>query len=675
VQPINRYVKPDFSMKKNSFFPNIFFLRTAVVVYCCLFIFASPAVSQLSKDSLSDLPFSDFHIHTSFKNYYRYVENPDSTILYGDRPGFINQKYGSTDWIPYVKKPKDKKDGKESNMGNYDQADYANLKGLRGSVLCMSITPPEKIMLASKSERWINYHLVTKMSIKRQEVLADENNSSFKEFMGEYYYAINQDSVHGLTKILVAKNNADLKRIIQDGGIGLVITAEGGHVLFGNEVLSKIKNVKSKDCDTPCRVEILGNIEKLRELPHHVFFITVAHFGWNKMFGNAKSLDKPGLRRDLLTTATLSDDFKKNMFAKYGNGIIGNVRSYNFTDTIIWVNGHRMKITLPYSRDEYRSDIGWQVMRKLLDADHDFKNPIYLDCKHMDIEARFQYYEYVDSVNKIRKAEGKKPIPIIASHIGLSGKRRPVAVATAQYPLSNSYEELIFGPTFYKIQMNDHDLYWRNYTRLLRPEDREIYFGKNEKADLTSFNPFEGTANYNTLGWFYPWEINFCDEEIKYIYASDGIIGLNLDRRILGFTMPNYNWRYRKFLRRKFIDLYGKDHFVLDDGTPINFEDYYIAEPLLRNIFRVVEECGRHDSTAWDHVAIGSDFDGFIQPIQLSPTAESIPLFHRKMVTFVKAFTEIHNEQNMLYGLSAEQVMEKFFYLNGRDFIFRNFQD
>jgi microsomal dipeptidase-like Zn-dependent dipeptidase len=89
----------------------------------------------------------------------------------------------------------------------------------------------------------------------------------------------------------------------------------------------------------------------------------------------------------------------------------------------------------------------------------------------------------------------------------------------------------------------------------------------------------------------------------------------------------------------------------------------------------VVEICGRNDSTAWDHIAIGSDFDGFIQPIQLSPTAESIPLFHKKMITFVQVFTEIHNMQYLLYGLSPQTVMRKFFYTNGRDFIFKNFQD
>jgi microsomal dipeptidase-like Zn-dependent dipeptidase len=616
--------------------------------------------------------FSDLHIHTSFKNYYRHIPHPDSTISDATTG---NRRYSKTNWLPFEKDITDKKDGNESNLGNYDQANYANLKGLNGSVLCLSITPLEKVMLATKSDRWINYKFVTHMPLKRQEVIADERNSSFKEFLGEYYYTINQDSIYRGTKILLAKNNADLKRIINDGGIGLVMTMEGGHVLFGNDVLSKIENLKSGGCDTPCRNEILGNIDKLRALDHHVFFITVAHFGWNKMFGNAKSLDKPGMRRGLLTMASLSDGFKKSVFAKYGEGIINNVHEGAYIDTATMIGNKRISVEIPYGYEDQKTDLGYVVMNKLLDAEHDYKNPIYIDVKHMDIKARFQYYNLIDSLNTIRKAEGKKLIPIIASHIGLSGKKRPVAFATALYPLNDSYEELIFGSVFYKVQANEHDDFWRAYTKMLPEETRALYMEHYNKEIHTSFNPFVDNINFNTIGWFYPWGINFCDEEIKHIYASDGIIGLNLDRRILGFTMTQYNSQYKKQLRKKFRNVYNAEELKTKEGTAITFDEYYLSEPLLRNIFHIIEECGVEDATAWNHIAIGSDYDGFIQPIKLSPTAESIPVFHKKMIAFLKIFVEIHNKKDLLFGLSPEEAMQKFFYLNGKNFIFKYFQE
>lgn len=616
--------------------------------------------------------FSDFHIHTSFKNYYRYIPTPDSTIA---DAASGNRRYSGTNWIPFEKDKKDKRKGKESNLGNYDQANYANLKGMGGSVLCLSITPLEKVMLASKGDRLINNKFVTHMSMKRQEVIANENNSSFKEFLGEYYYTINQDSVRDGTKILLARNNADLKRIIKEGGIGLVMTMEGGHVLFGNDVLSKIEAIKSSGCDTPCRNEILGNIDKLRKLEHHTFFITVAHFGWNKMFGNAKSLDKPGMRRGLLTMASLSDGFKQSVFAKYGDGIIGSTHTGPYIDTSILIASDKIHLKMPYSATDTKSDIGYAVIDKLLDAEHDYQNPIYIDVKHMDLKARFQYYTIIDSINTIRKAQGKKLIPIIASHIGLSGKKRPVAFATGLYPLSDSYEELIFGSTFYKIQANEHDAFWRAYTKLLPREVRALYVENYKESIHESFNPFADNINFNAIGWFYPWGINFCDEEIKHIYASDGMIGLNLDRRILGFTMPNYDWRYKKNMRQKFRNIYNADEYKTRYGMSFSFEDYYLSEPLLRNIFHIIEECGVADATAWDHIAIGSDYDGFIQPVKLAPTAESIPMFHEKMIAFLRIFVEIHNKKELLYGLTPEVAMDKFFYLNGKNFIFKYFQD
>lgn len=91
-------------------------------------------------------PFADFHIHTSFKNYYRYVKDPDSTISYANDPEYLQKRYGSTNWIPFAPKRGAKRKGVESNMANYDQGDYATLAGLGGSVLCMSITPPEKVI-------------------------------------------------------------------------------------------------------------------------------------------------------------------------------------------------------------------------------------------------------------------------------------------------------------------------------------------------------------------------------------------------------------------------------------------------------------------------------------------------------------------------------------------------
>lgn len=611
--------------------------------------------------------FSDLHIHSSLKSYYRNVPHPDSALKGTDN------LYGTKNWTLFEASKKDKLSGKESNLANYDQAGYANLKGLNGSVLCLSVTPMEKAMLTTSRDRWLNYKAGTRIPIKRQEVIVAKDNSPFKEFMGEYSFTAQQDSVHD-GMIRLARNNSDLKRIVGKNGIGVVLTIEGGHTLFGSNISSDLERTKSSGCDAPCRAEILDNIDKLHQLPHRVFFMTLAHFGWNKMVGNSKSLDKPGLRRGMLTMASLSDDFKNAVLAKHGEGIIGRIHEGPLTDTSAIIHDKRIHIKMPYAHSDAKSDLGFTVINKLLDTENDYKNPIYIDVKHLDLMARFQYYTMIDSLNKIRKAEGKKLIPIIASHVGLSGKKRPVAFATELHPLNNSYEELIFGPVFYKVQRDDHDAFWRAYTSLLPASSRRFWVENYNPEIHGSFNPFVDNINFNNVGWFYPWGINLCDEEIKHIYASDGIIGIILDRRVLGFYMSNYSRRYKKNLRQKFLNVY-EDNKIKTGNATITFDDYYLSEPLLRNILHVIEECGVADATAWEHIAIGSDYDGFIQPIHLAPTTESIPAFHKKMVACLKAYIAIHNKKDLLYGLSPEKAMDNFFYLNGRNFIFKYFQD
>ncbi|MCW3466280.1 hypothetical protein [Chitinophaga nivalis] len=136
-------------MRIFSYKPRQLQLLTKRTIYLAVAVLSIVSATQAQqRDSTRYRSFSDFHIHTSFKNYYRFVKDPDSTILHAGNPAYLNKKYGHTDWLAHTKKAKDKRHGKESNMGNYDQSNYANLQGPGGSILCMSITPPEKIMLS-----------------------------------------------------------------------------------------------------------------------------------------------------------------------------------------------------------------------------------------------------------------------------------------------------------------------------------------------------------------------------------------------------------------------------------------------------------------------------------------------------------------------------------------------
>ncbi len=127
---------------------------------------------------------------------------------------------------------------------------------------------------------------------------------------------------------------------------------------------------------------------------------------------------------------------------------------------------------------------GWAVIRELLSLDDSNQidiskgRRILVDLKHMNVVSRNDYYQQIitpliGTVNQI---------PVIASHCCYSG-----IDTIAQ--LTN---------------------------------------------DMKNENNGSSVEKYGTA--FYPWNINLCDEEIRLIFASGGIIGLNFDQGVLGIS-------------------------------------------------------------------------------------------------------------------------------------------
>lgn len=97
-------------------------------------------------------------------------------------------------------------------------------------------------------------------------------------------------------------------------------------------------------------------------------------------------------------------------------------------------------------------------------------------------------------------------------------------------------------------------------------------------------------------------------------------------------------------------------------------------------VFYIVKQSGRPDSTAWDHIGFGSDFDGFINPLDICQTSADVPKFQDYLIKAIPFFLKIHKEyqlkndsQGLLYKLSAERTMKKFFYENGLRLITKYF--
>lgn len=103
-------------------------------------------------------------------------------------------------------------------------------------------------------------------------------------------------------------------------------------------------------------------------------------------------------------------------------------------------------------------------------------------------------------------------------------------------------------------------------------------------------------------GGYYAWGINLAAEDVHEVHASGGLIGLCLDRRIAGIAAGQRVGR-GQHARALLTQILGiVDAVYADDRIP-----------------------AAHKPSIWNCIAIGSDYDGAINPLGAYKTAESLP--------------------------------------------------
>lgn len=160
-----------------------------------------------------------------------------------------------------------------------------------------------------------------------------------------------------------------------------------------------------------------------------------------------------------------------------------------------------------------------------------------------------------------------------------------------------------------------------------------------------------GENDFSFKDSFYQWGINMSDEDVKVIVESGGIIGLSFDQRIVG------------------IDLATRP------ATPKGWTWY-----LANNIFAFVRACVdgnlNQPYRIWDCIGLGTDFDGFIDPVNPFGSAER---FGYCMTLLLDYFKELGEPTKRYLGLlenpyTPEQVVEKIAWKNAYEFAVRNFK-
>lgn len=167
------------------------------------------------------------------------------------------------------------------------------------------------------------------------------------------------------------------------------------------------------------------------------------------------------------------------------------------------------------------------------------------------------------------------------------------------------------------------------------------------------------TKKVKSLG-FNAADINFFYEELKIIQQSKGIFGLQLDeRRIYDAKLKNEVFEHAE----KKMTKYGKKR--LRKGA------YYIW----RQIEKIGDYLDQEGLSAWDVQALGTDYDGIINPLNGWWTSRELKDLGPYLTHHASDFLKTHRGQTLkdFNKLSAEEIVEKFMSTNAIEFIKRNF--
>lgn len=146
--------------------------------------------------------------------------------------------------------------------------------------------------------------------------------------------------------------------------------------------------------------------------------------------------------------------------------------------------------------------------------------------------------------------------------------------------------------------------------------------------------------------------INFYDEELILLAKSGGIIGLQLDERRVASEQTLKTTRHAT-----------RRHKIM----------HYRSELLWNQIQHILEVLDAEGMFAWDCMAIGSDFDGIIDPLNAFWTAEELPylsdFLERHAYNYVQK-GRIHHEFNKI---PAGEMIDRVMTLNAMAFLQKHF--
>ncbi|MBL7767913.1 MAG: hypothetical protein JNK20_03020 [Flavipsychrobacter sp.] len=189
--------------------------------------------------------------------------------------------------------------------------------------------------------------------------------------------------------------------------------------------------------------------------------------------------------------------------------------------------------------------------------------------------------------------------------------------------------------------------------------------------------------------------INLYDEEIVDIIRSGGLIGLSMDQRILGFPADTigYQWNMLPTDLEYISEAEAADFFhpftdpadvpiINDPEAALTGDEVQEQEPVtvevhysyflnqLFHFLRVAKQARIPLRKAIQHICIGSDFDGLINPIDCCNNATELPAFRTEIHRRLKRGKKIWEQAGISKSeVDVDALVEGLFYENAVQFL------
>ncbi|WP_026808433.1 amidohydrolase family protein [Arenibacter latericius] len=315
------------------------------------------------------------------------------------------------------------------------------------------------------------------------------------------------------------------------------------------------------------------------------------------------------------------------------------------------------------------TELGFEVIDKAYSLEHLYNHdnsnkalkvpsPVLIDIAHMSLKSRLDLYKY-------RKDKGYNNIPLIASHVAVTG-----------YSINDWKDNLDI-----KKSMNHVDQGIKTVKISTKPRTAGC-LGSNEKNEFV-FNP-------NT--------INLMDEDIIEVVNSEGIIGVSLDVRILGYessTMPqNDTWEFITtsdfMIHFPYTSLQSIGYA---DAEEIRSEEAWLTpskkemHPLsfcfnIVHLLAVIGLKAMPKMSPEKYICVGSDFDGFIEPLKICSDSRRMKDLESNLLRWLPVAAKRYQKENGgtddLFEFTKKKedlkkVVNAILYENGRDFMAKEF--